>query len=765
MKDFDHGSDMPFHLFLSTVVAAALPQTVTPTGLVVPNRCHVQFEALCEMIQEEAYSRSTLSHSSMFKAIHNALTEEIACINAKLEQDFSQRKKDPDYKKFQDCLTKIHIPPTLPSVYSDLVSPLSQYTSNPRRWYVWLQGSTMPSRKVYELILILIYGILSYQRRETSAEHNKRILSFLKSIILNSIDLPDFVCDEMIESDAFSWSKDTADPPMLSVFARGLICATFLLFAIYLCCDSEKDNLKEVKTVLLERVHQNVSDENKKELIYFNEFRKTQSAQVFIAQPYSLPEERKKPLDQKFIPPESMPWSDLSTLAPIRARIEAPPAGGKTTLYRNLGAALVRNSLPRSKIDAANTLAKQLKLGEASGWLVIGLNAQQYLWYREEYGVDRCGNFVEMFFRGNMVHNKVDPNVVNTAMQTLIPSKLRNAEHMHRLIFMFDGYDELINEKVQADFKKAMHTFLGSYPSAHVLIFTRPIRREDRAWFNRYKFQTHIISPQDDTQRGAFVRASSKDLSYDRYADAAANPLMLRLLLTENSNSLFTLACNFLHQVIMKEYDCQGRRMYLPGNIDKEDIFWILAQMAWNTLLNPRFSIMQHLGKVLGGDTGSADTVSPISEKEKLIHTFACQTGVLEYLVEWADYRFTAPHVQAVLAVSHILRILKLNVDPNGIRYALRQLPDGQFEDIGFALVHAQQYMDATVAEMMFIDYLSRVQENPEPGRRILQDIQAIQDGIYGDTVIQRDQIGTCSQLFAVTQAKLNLHSEICNTL
>lgn len=765
MKDIDHDSDMSFRLFLSTVVAAALPKTVDSTGLVVPNRCHVHFEALCEMIQEEAYNSGTLSPNSMFNAIHGALAEEIARINAKFEQDFSLRKDNPDYKMFQECLTKVHVPHMLPAEYSELVSPLSQYTNNPRRWYEWLRGKAIPSRKVYEVILISIYGILSYQREENSLEHNERILLFYKSIIGDGIDLPDDVSSKIIDSRAFSWVKDASAPPTLSVFARGLICTTFLLFGMHLCCDSKKENLKEIKTALLKRVLQNISDENKQELFYFNEFRKTQSAQVFLAQPFSLPEERKTPLDGEFIPPKSMPWSDLSTLAPIRVRIEAPPAGGKTMLYRNLGAALVRNSLPKSKMDAANALAQQLKVGAASGWIVIGLNAQQYLWYREEYGSDRCGNFVEMFFRGNMIHNEVEPNLADAAMQAIIPNTLRNAEHRYRLVFMFDGYDELINTGVQADFKEALNTFLNSYPSAHVLIFTRPIHKEDRAWFNRYNFQTHTIPPQDNTQRGIFVRASSKDLSYDRYADAAANPLMLRLLLKENSNSLFTLACDFLHQVIMKEYDCQGRRMYLPCNIDKEDMFRILAQIAWNTLLNPRFSIMQHLGKVLGGDTESPDTGSSISEKEKLIHTFACQTGILEYMVECADYRFTAPHVQAVLAVSHILRILKLNVDPNGIRYALRQLPDGQFEDIGFALVHAQQYMDATVAEMMFIDYLSRVQEGPMTGNHILQDMQAIQGGIYGETVIQRDRIGTCSWLFDVTQAKLNLHSKICSTL
>ena len=778
----------PFAEFLKEMVVACFPKVINDQGRFIIHRCAKCIGCLCEgnmtncqnskfhcfytCIQSEAYHHDKVTEFSMLKLINRSLQQTDQDIQDDIDASFSHddmhsfestemRKRCRRYKAY--FIKAAHVP--LQHTFEEYMQSIGRYVDDQNRgWYNWFKKQK-PKQRAFELIQLLLYGILCPRHMdeneiESDDMRNQRIAGFMEELLTKYLGMTNMPKDAMQNYYSFTWQKEPTSETVLTAATHGLIGVVFFLINLYIHSNENEGTWNPEEQELIGRFLQVMIRSVSKANVYIDNFRKTQDPEVLHAQPYATDEDRRIRRKIDFIPPKELPWRDLSCDLTVHAIIQAPPAYGKTTLYQYLGTALLRESLPDSKRVYARELARQLCLGNKDGWVVIAINAQQFIWYLSAHALDECTDFVDMFFRGNLMHQQIPLEDIDMTMQTTVTKKVQDAYGSHQLVFLFDGFDELSTPETRKAFVCCLKNFYETFRSAHMFLFTRPINREDQRLLTHYFPQLFSLSTFGQDSRQTFplwTHQLEEKFGKGHYQNVIRTPLVLTQLCRDQRNSLIDVMYDCIRQAILKEYDSLGRKMPILQETDKYQFLLCIERMAWNASINPNINIMDQLGRFMNLPSIHSSSDSHMTINEQAIHLLASQFGVLHYSEEIRDYRFLDMQIQAILAAEYVCHMLKVNVDPTTIRHLLQQLSNHMYWEIVFALIHFRTQPNSLLAELLVFDFCLRDWDN-DYIEGIKQDIEAMLHGTYGATPFQNSKTDTLNRFLAILETKCHAH-------
>lgn len=738
-----------FQDFLNALIYEAFPDTFSPQkGKIIPDRCPKAVESLCKIIEREAYSQDSLYSKSMLSAIDSAMHHEYARLlhqldfmanketidNGNLEVPMPQTVYWSSYvQRLPRCFTTkftTRLPVTLDKFHLEM----SAFCEPSRKWYNWLRKNAHPhAHDCFRLMRLLIYGILcprnNLNQLETPVCTNVRIVKFLRKLLRDYLrcSLPEmeFLDDSLL----FSWYFDQQSTPILS---DGV--SVFISIVLFLTClttyndfsdNEEIFTIQEYASTLRKRI--NLSNVN------YQAFAQTQSEIIFYAHPFYRDSKEfcEPPTLSHYKPPAIIPWElkDFSANHALQLHITAPPARGKTQLYRAIGRVLTSElASPDSQSDIEH-LADCLHLPTDTAFVIVALNAQQFKWYCSNYTERPCDDFVDMFFRGTLEHNGQSKDTVDTIMNTIVPQKIKNALKNRRFIFLFDGFDELLYTPCAGHFLDALQKFVRCYPDAHMLLLSRTISPTFQAMFSRLHIEEVPLC----------IASKDSPCYADRYLDALMVPMIERMHASNQFHSLAEMVTQYAFRVIDKVYDYPARSINPQLWDGRRSICYIMKELAWNYSLQPNSSIIHHLSKLLFGSKPA---------KEDAIHVFARQSGVLHWDSNLQDYYFSSIQIQAVLAAAYIRDSMKWNANASLFRNSLNGISDPVNLEIAFTLIHTIHKQDPLFAETLLLDFAFRQWSDPYRDRAN-SDISHMLRGNYGETPLQRSENTTLQRIFS----------------
>ena len=744
-------TNLRFRDFLNDMISEAFPDTFDPKkARVIPVRCPKDFESLCHKIAREAYVQNGLRRNSMLYAIDLAMHQEYDCLLQQVNLVLLQKEHDTEstvekvpkticwdsyIEQLPHCFPA-KFPINLPATYDEFYSESSAFGSGKeKKWDNWLRGDAIPHPHVrFRLLRLLIYGILcprnNRNQLETPSCTNARIAKFLKKLMYKYLHCTLPGIDSLDDSLVFSCYFDQNSMPVLSDGISAFISMVLFLTCLSVCevfSGSEKSfTIKEFLMTLRKRI--DLSNAN------YQAFVQTQTEIIFYAHPFYRDSKEfcEPPTLSHYKPPAIIPWElkDFSANHALRFHITAPPARGKTQLYRAIGRVLASELASPDSQSEIKHLADYLHLPTDTAFVIVALNAQQFKWYCRKYTERPCDDFVDMFFRGTLEHNGQSKDTVDTIMNTIVPQKIKNALKNRRFIFLFDGFDELLYTPVQDIFLDALQKFVRCYPDAHLLLLSRTISPTFQAMFSRLHIEEVPLC----------IASMDSPCYADRYQDALMVPMIERMHASNQFHSLAEMVTQYAFRVIDKVYDYPARSVNPQLWDGRRSICSIMKELAWNYSLQPNSSVIHHLSKLLFGSKPA---------KEDAIHVFARQSGVLDWDSNLQDYYFSSIQIQAVLAAAYIRDSVKWNANASLFRNSLNGISDPLNLEIAFTLIHTIHKQAPLFAETLLLDFAFRQRSDPYRDHANY-DISHMLRGDYGETPLQRSENATLQHIFSL---------------
>lgn len=695
-----------------------------------PNQCSAYVDDILMHISSEAYPNGELAPQCMLSAIHETLMDEYRSLCNTIRQKAKEKDAPADVK--ETCsrlltLCKKAAPTQLPRTYEKYIQSLSSLANGGSgSWSKRLKGQFRIA-KYFDFIQIWLFEILRPQtvngKAETSVQKNTRIGKIYRTLVMDYLK-PESPDEKLFANHChFTWQTDNPAPITLSGGTLGLI-STVLLLYILLSRDLEKAAWSADDQALIEQFIKKLIKRVDEDNGYISRFNNIQQPSVYIARPYITPEGSKKEPHKAFTPPAVIPWEDFNFATPARVWVQTSAASGKSAMYQAIAQALTGDQ-PK---DLA--LAATLKLPRDESWVVIGLNAQQYIYNRDLGNI--CNGICDLFFRGNLILKKVPDAELKHVLEITIPPRLDNAHKNHRLILMLDGVDEL-TEDMQQSLYLDVTDFFRKYPDAHGILFSRPLSKRYNNAFGSIFSNTFTFGSDNDAV-----------FAYGRYQHLPKTSLMRTLLTGTSQPSMPQKLYDYTSQIISKAYDYEGRKVLLPKELQEQNLQELAERLAWNTAINGNSDVRQELMKFL--DLSEADSEQKILT---LLHEIALKIGIL--VPHGDDFRFISEPVHTVLAAAHLTKLLQSNTSPVMIRTALLSLPQEQFQNITFALVHLLPQKSPLFAELLLSDYMFR-EWNEACAKQALQDLQDMAQGKYGRTPFQQTTGNTLERMLSVAK-------------